>query len=315
MTLSRRLSATVSGILLTIPAWSCGSAPDTSPESETWVTEPGFEIGDAFGGPAAFAQVSDVRISPDGERVFVLEPYLARVSVWTPGGDLLLDIEKPGEGPGEFMTPRRVHPGRDGFSVQDGRRFTFFTDDGTVSRTVPNPPPALSFQGFRLQPHLVERNGAPGQVVVTEITARGDTVWRRTLGLPPVPIRADMVEDTVQHLTRSTAAAAQRLGQPIPEATARRLAEEALHVPEYHPAVAEVRATTSGELWLRSPEVSDAPEVVWYTVPRGDDDAAPRRVLLPTWFQLHDATDTHVWGVRSDAEDGRLVVGRRLVEP
>lgn len=175
MTLSRSLSAIASAILLTIPALSCGGAPDPSPEADTWVTEPDFEIGDAFGGPAAFAQVSDVRVSPDGERVFVLEPYLARVSVWTPGGDLLLDIEKPGEGPGEFMTPRRVHPGRDGFSVQDSRRFTFFTDDGTVSRTVPNPPPALSFQGFRLQPHLVTEGD--GYLAVPSIPGNVAAGW------------------------------------------------------------------------------------------------------------------------------------------
>ena len=175
MTLSRRLSATVSGILITIPTLNCGGAPDPSPETDTWVTEPEFEIGDAFGGAAAFAQVSDVRVSPDGERVFVLEPYLARVSVWTPRGDLLLDIEKPGEGPGEFMTPRRVHPGHDGFSVQDSRRFTFFTDDGTVSRTVPNPPPALSFQGFRLQPHLV--TGGDGYLAVPSIPGNVAAGW------------------------------------------------------------------------------------------------------------------------------------------
>ncbi len=71
MTLSRRLSAIAHAILLTIPALNCGGTPDPSLETDTWVTEPDFEIGDPFGGPAAFAQVSDVCVSPDGQRVFV----------------------------------------------------------------------------------------------------------------------------------------------------------------------------------------------------------------------------------------------------
>lgn len=186
MTSSRRLSAIVCGILFTIPALNCGGALDPSPEIDTWVTEPEFEIGDAFGGPAAFAQVSDVRVTPDGERVFVLEPYLARVSVWTPDGDLLLDIEKRGEGPGEFLTPRRVDPGRDGFSVQDTRRFTFFAQDGTLLRTVPNPPATLSFQGFRLQPHLLTESD--GYLVVPAVAGSVAAAWTGDDPFERVPV-------------------------------------------------------------------------------------------------------------------------------
>ena len=173
-------------LLVSIPALCCSAPPDRAPETETWVTEPDFEIGNAVGGPAAFAQVSDVRVAPDGERVFVLEPYLARVSVWTPGGDLLLDMEKPGEGPGEFLTPRRVHPGRDGFSVQDTRRFTFFAQDGTVLRTVSNPPAPLSFQGSRLQPHLLTESG--GYVVVPAIAGSVAAGWTGDDPFERVPV-------------------------------------------------------------------------------------------------------------------------------
>lgn len=201
---SRRLSPIVPGILFTIPALSCGGAPDPSPEMHTWVTEPEFEIGDAFGGAAAFAQVSDVRVSLGGERVFVLEPYLARVSVWTPGGDLLLDIEKPGEGPGEFMTPHQVHPGRDGFSVHDSRRFTFFARDGTVSRTVPNPPAVLSFQGFRLEPYLV--TGGDGYLAVPTIPGNVAAGWTGDAPFSELPVLHVQAQgdrwtmDTIAHL-------------------------------------------------------------------------------------------------------------------
>ena len=32
---------------------------------------------------------------------------------------------------------------------------------------------------------------------------------------------------------------------------------------------------------------------VWYSIERGDTVTPPRRVLLPEWFLVHDATDTH----------------------
>ena len=169
---------------MAVAVMSCGGEP--APRTETWVTEPHFEIGNALGGPAAFAQVSDVRVSPDGERVFVLEPYLARVSVWTPSGDLVLDMEKPGEGPGEFQTPRTVVPGPDGFSVQDSRRFTFFAQDGTVLRTVPNPPAVLSFQGFRLLPRLLTEDD--GYLVVPSISGSVAAAWAGGDPFEEVPV-------------------------------------------------------------------------------------------------------------------------------
>lgn len=183
---SFRLEAISGIVLVTIPLLGCGSTADATPEAETWVTEPEFEIGSAFGGPAAFTQVSDVRVTRDGERVFVLEPYLARVSVWTASGDLLLDLEKPGEGPGEFLTPHRVDPDRDGFSVQDTRRFTFFAQDGTVLRTVPNPPSNLSFQGFRLQPQLFTESD--GYLVVPSIAGGVAAAWTGDDPLEEVPV-------------------------------------------------------------------------------------------------------------------------------
>lgn len=160
---------------------------------------------------------------------------------------------------------------------------------------------------------IVQRNGTPGQVIVTEITAPADTVWRRSIALPPVATRAVEVEEVLRDLANRAASSAQRVGRPISEATAQRLAEEALFVPEYLPPVAETRVTASDELWLLSPEESDGRRV-WYAVRRHDDVAEPRRVLLPEWFQLRDATRTHVWGLRLDEESGPRVVGRRLVE-
>lgn len=359
---------------------------------QSWTTDADFEIG-------GFAQVGSVRVSEDGTQIHVVEPFARRITVWSPDGQLLLQLEAEGR-LAALGRPYDVRSVPDGFWATYDRHFVRFSEDGTVDEMLEysmwgaeailrdhsilararlpsqsvmlgwtegepvenqailhypatgetqaadtfallevqtlslgirfddgsSPFPSAMFanqpftdsdlsyfDGARGSVGIVRRNGAPGQIVVTEITARGDTVWQRTLGLTPVPIRTDLVEDTVQHLASSATASAQRLGHPITEATARRLAEEALYVPEYLPAVAEVRATTSGEIWLRSPEVSDPQAVVWYAVSREDRVTAPRRVLLPEWFQLLDATETHVWGFRSDAEDGYRVVGRRLI--
>ena len=70
--------------------------------------------------------------------------------------------------------------------------------------------------------------------------------------------------------------------------------------------------TSSGHIWIQSHERRDSLSV-WYSIERGDDESPPRRVLLPEWFQVFDATETHVWGVWKDELDINYVVGRRLV--
>lgn len=364
--------------------------------SQSWTTAPDFEI--VAGRDGGFDRVRRVRVSRDGLRVHVVEPLARRITVWSPGGQLLLRLE----GDGQLRALGRPWDVRllpDGFWAMYDRHFALLSDDGAVLQMLEAamwgteavladhsilalarlPPPAVMLGWtereppqhqaalryneagadwitdtvamldvrrmtlgirfddgsspfpeamFATQPFtdadlsyfdgdggfvgVVQRNSAPSEAIVTEITALGDTVWRRTLALPRVPIRADRAEEAVESVASSAGESAQRLGRPIPEVTARSLAEDALYLPDYLPAVTEVWATTSGELWLRSAEISDTLEV-WYAIPRRDDVATPRRVLLPTWFQLRDANETHVWGLRSGTDDGIRVVGRRLV--
>ena len=66
------------------------------------------------------------------------------MSVWTPDGRRLFDVGGAGEGPGDFMMPYRIHLGDSWFYVRDAVRFTYFSDDGRVLRTVPNPPTSVS---------------------------------------------------------------------------------------------------------------------------------------------------------------------------
>ena len=68
---------------------------------------------------------------------------------------------------------------------------------------------------------------------------------------------------------------------------------------------------SSGQVWLETHESMDTLRV-WYSIDRGDTESLPRRVLLPDWFRVMDATDTHVWGVWKDELDINYIVGRRL---
>lgn len=54
---------------------------------------------------------------------------------------------------------------------------------------------------------------------------------------------------------------------------------------------------------------------MYYAVPRGDRTGLPRRVLVPEWLWVTDATETHVWGVQRDSLGRPLIIGRRLVPP
>lgn len=90
--------------------------------------------------------------------------------------------------------------------------------------------------------------------------------------------------------------------------------EESLYKPEYLPAADGIFLSVSDEVWLRTLDRVDTLRV-YYTIPRGDASAEPRRVLLPESMRAEDATATHVWGTREDPMGVPYVVGRRLIPP
>lgn len=162
---------------------------------------------------------------------------------------------------------------------------------------------------------IVVRDRDPGAVLIHEIGTGGDTIRHRELSLPPVPQPARENEDAIQDLAQEILATS---GTEAPDsadrAAARQQAIDALYLPTHRPAVYQASLTVSGELWLRSAEAFDS-LVVWLVLPGGDSTRPPRRVLLPNWFRLRDATGTHVWGVRRYPEGESQVLGRRLVPP
>ena len=77
-------------------------------------------------------------------------------------------------------------PTPDGFSVQDTRRFAFFAHDGRLLHTVPNPPPAISFQGFRLQPRLLTESD--GYLAVPSIPGTVAAGWNGDDPVDELPV-------------------------------------------------------------------------------------------------------------------------------
>lgn len=371
-----------------------------------WTTQADVSIGEIHAGDAAFATVTQVRTTWDGTKVFVLEPYEARVTVWTPDGRLLADVGGRGEGPGEFIVPYRVHIDAEGFYVRDQRRFTLFEPGGGLLGTVPDPPPALSFRGFRLraealleddsflavpvippsvaagwrgddaidsvpvlhvrhgprswimdtvvvlntanarlsvrpsggqsgfqgfhsgQPFgdhdltyydpangsvvVLRRSTGDGSVEVAELAADGDVTWQRRLILEPVPLVQSRAEELIGTLTRVVSGDAATGPRQMSGEAARPMVEEALYLPNPLPGASHMVGTSAGEVWLETFERIDT-LTAWYAIRRGNSSSPVRRVLLPTGFALHDATSTHVWGVRRDSLGVNYVERRQLI--
>ena len=159
---------------------------------------------------------------------------------------------------------------------------------------------------------IVRRNGPPGTVEVIEIRATGDTLRHGRFSLPAVPVSPERAELAIEKAVARLRTAAEKHG--LDTAQLRILAEDALHIPSHLPAVSAVVPTASGEIWLKTPEVADG-LAVWYSILRGDTDAPPRRVLLPSTFKVHDAFGDHVWGFSEEPSRPRHVLGLRLVPP
>lgn len=157
----------------------------TVPAPETWLTEADLQIGSALEG-ATFSTVGDLRVAKDGNHLYVLEPRISRVSVWTVTGSILLEIERPGQGPGDFTAPRRIWTDSVGFSVLDRRGIAFFTDDGVLRERVSSPPGTISWRGFGLRPELLLSDGS--FLAVPQVPAAASAGWLGDDPFQEVPV-------------------------------------------------------------------------------------------------------------------------------
>ena len=159
---------------------------------------------------------------------------------------------------------------------------------------------------------VVRRNGVAGAVEAFEVVAPGDTLWHRRFQVPAVPLASDSAETAIAKNLAMAASAGD--GEGLTRAEVRRIVVDAMYIPSHLPTVVAVVATASGEVWLKTSEVAHG-KSAWYSVTRGDDIAPVRRVLLPSTFELQDASGEHVWGISEEPSQPRRVAGLRLAPP
>ncbi len=201
------------------------------------------------------------------------------------------------------------------FALYYGHRLTFPGQPFTVADDYRLDPGA----GTVLVAQVVGEHLGAGEAELFELSAMadgdrsvGDTVWHRRLAFEPIPLTPAMVEGAIDRVVERNVRVPEGEDSVRVRESARGNIEESVHVPEYLPAVKRLFLASSGQVWILSHETVDTLNV-WYSIERGDDESPPRRVLLPDWFLVMDATDTHVWGVWRDELDINYVVGRRLV--
>lgn len=150
------------------------------------------------------------------------------------------------------------------------------------------------------------KGNPPGTVELIEVDAGGDTTWHRRVELGgPIRLTSAMVEEAVESFVAAR-------GRDTP-AWLRQGYYDGIYQPEYvPPATGPPVLTASREVWIRTPELLDSLRV-YYAVPRVEPTGLPRRVLVPEWLWVTDATETHVWGIRWGMLDRPIVIGRRLV--
>ena len=158
---------------------------------------------------------------------------------------------------------------------------------------------------------VVRRNLGGGELELVEIMANGDTAWHQHLSPPAVSMSHRQVEG---HIDLTARQLVEQVAPDVPYRVMRAAVQEALHVPDPLPGARRALGTHSGEIWFRGIAQDDS-LFVWYAVPRGADESRVRKVLVPRSVRVTDATETHVWGVRTDELGTNYVVGRRLIAP
>ncbi len=258
------------------------------------------------------------RLSYQGLGVTLHYPDRDGTYLGTPQVPMAVEVGGDGRAPMERQPILRV--AESGSDEWDGPDPVFWLDRGNRTLVMQLPgggemfgaqpfgdPDQVAFEPGRAV--VVSQKGEPGEVELIEFGATGDTVWHRRLEFEPRRLTRQMVD-------AAAGAMVDVLNQSAPETPRARLRQafdEGLYRPAFAPPIEGPPILTStGEVWLRSTELSDTLRA--YTViARGDLSSEPRRVLLPEGMWVHDATETHVWGVSLGVADVPRIVGRRLL--
>lgn len=129
-------------LLLVVPLLACagGDASRAALEANRLALEPELRIGSIDEPGTILTRVRDLAVAPDG-RIYTLHRQEALLRVFDAEGEFVRTIGRRGEGPGEFDGLSSMGIIGDTLWVLDTGtyRFSFFTLDGELIRTLPVP--------------------------------------------------------------------------------------------------------------------------------------------------------------------------------
>lgn len=143
---------------------------------------------------------------------------------------------------------------------------------------------------------------------VTAITPDGDTAWRRTLPVDPLPLPRSEVDSIREERVETVYGFAERMGVTLREI--RTQVEEQLYAPPFRPPVASGFLSPDGSVWLRM-TVPPGEEVDrWWTLDRNGEPVAT--LELPDHLSLRSVEGDRGWAVETDEFDVPYVVRLRI---
>ena len=153
------------------------------------------------------------------------------------------------------------------------------------------------------------RSVGAGALRLTEVSTAGDTLWARTVHLPPIRLEPADIDRFLDAESEQIAAA----WRGVSLVSVRRMLSEALYTPRYHPA-ADIVNVIGAEMWMRTAEGAHGDTLgVWYAVSKGSGEGdSLRRVLLPDYFFPVERSADLLWGVAYDSLDADYVEARCL---
>jgi hypothetical protein len=133
---------------------------------------------------------------------------------------------------------------------------------------------------------------------VAAIHSSGDTIWSETYAYVPRHVEKVRADSFLTNNERSLASVG------ISPSEVRR----ALFIPEHYSPVSSAVAASDGSLWLRREE--GRPTVDYWVI--DDDGELEATLTVAASVTLMAVTDSHAWGVETDALDVPMVVRYRI---
>ncbi len=219
----------------------------------------------------------------------------------------LVSLGTYGDPTGEVAAPAiRLVPGTDTLDTLFVKRIRqnalTLRVDGTL-RILPQPfryeeqlLPDPKGTGFVVASHRAG-GGGDASIRLMKIGIRGDTTWTTQIRYTPQRLTTESVDSVVnvltEHFGRST-----RAGDAQPT---RRIAEQlrqAIHTPDYYPAVTGLVSNGDGTIWVRREGGPISEQVQWLSV---DEAGRPTgRLVLSSEVEPISVSANHIWSTEFD---------------